>query len=84
MLSYEERCALESLTVAGDVVVNAAFNVGLESRDMDYMAALFTDLAALRLDNSQVIHRILHIRELSFNFGIYVIFQTEELCHTRH
>lgn len=69
MLSYEERSALESLAVGGDTVVDAAFNVAVKCQDIDYLAALFKDVAASRLDSSQVRiidHGVYHPRVIGF------------------
>lgn len=69
MLSYEERSALESLAVGGDTVVDAAFNVAVKSQDIDYLAALFKDVAASRLDSSQVrlvVHGVYHPQLIRF------------------
>lgn len=54
MLTEEDRDALESSAVAGDVVINAAFEVAVHSQDLDYLAALFTDIATVRRNNPQV------------------------------
>lgn len=40
--------------MAGDVVINAAFAVALHSQDLDYLSALFRDIASNRRDNPQV------------------------------
>lgn len=55
MLTEEDRDALESSAVGGDAVINAAFAVAVHSQDLDYLAALFTDIAAIRRGNPQVL-----------------------------
>lgn len=55
MLTEEEQEALESTAVAGDAVVDAAFAVAVHSKDLDYLAALFKDIAASRRDSPQVL-----------------------------
>lgn len=55
MLTEEDRDALESSAVAGDAVIDAAFAVAVHSHDLDYLAALFKDIAANRRDNPQVL-----------------------------
>lgn len=54
MLSGEDRDALESSAVAGDAVINAAFAVAVHSQDLDYLAALFTDIATVKRGDLQV------------------------------
>lgn len=54
MLNEEEKDALESAAIAGDTVINAAFSVAVRSQDLDYLAALFQDIAANRLDDPKV------------------------------
>ena len=52
--------------MAGDVVINAAFAVALHSQDLDYLSALFRDIAANRRDNPQVLQRRFRVFVLSF------------------
>lgn len=52
--------------MAGDVVINAAFAVALHSQDLDYLSALFRDIAANRRDNPQVLQRRFRVSVLSF------------------
>lgn len=54
MLTTEERDALESSAIAGDAVVHAAFKVAVHSQDLDYLSALFKDIASQCIDSSQV------------------------------
>ena len=42
--------------MAGDVVISAAFAVALHSQDLDYLSALFKDIATNRRDNPQVFY----------------------------
>lgn len=55
LLTNDDQNALESSALAGDVVINAAFAVALHSQDLDYLSALFKDIATNRRDNPQVL-----------------------------
>lgn len=54
LLTRDDQNALENSAMAGDVVINAAFAVALHSQDLDYLSALFRDIASNRRDNPQV------------------------------
>ncbi|CBJ31073.1 expressed unknown protein [Ectocarpus siliculosus] len=53
LLAEDDRTALENSAVAGDAVINAAFAVALRSQDVDYLSALFKDIASNRRGSPQ-------------------------------
>lgn len=55
MLTADERDALESAAVLEDPVVCAAFAVAVNSQDLNYLSALFRDIATQRLNEPEVI-----------------------------
>lgn len=59
LLTEEDRSALENSAVAGDAVINAAFAVALHSQDVDYLSALFQDIATNRRGSPQVLATLL-------------------------
>lgn len=54
LITKADQNALESSALAGDVVINAAFAVASHSQDLDYLSALFKDIASNRRDSPQV------------------------------
>lgn len=55
LLTKDDQHALENSAISGDVVMNAAFAVALHSQDLDYLSALFKDIASNRRDSPQVL-----------------------------
>lgn len=61
LLTEDDRTALENSAVAGDAVINAAFAVALRSQDVDYLSALFKDIASNRRGSPQVLLTLLQL-----------------------
>lgn len=55
LITRDDQNALESSAMGGDVVIYTAFTVVMRSQDLDYLLALFKDIASNRRDNPQVL-----------------------------
>lgn len=73
LLTKDDQNALESSAVAGDVVIKTAFAVALHSQDLDYLSALFKDIASNRRDSPQVPQHAIASIFLSFLSAMSII-----------
>ncbi|CAM9517767.1 unnamed protein product [Ectocarpus sp. 12 AP-2014] len=78
LLTEDDRTALENSAVAGDAVINAAFAVALRSQDVDYLSALFKDIASNRRGSPQQGMRLLEAKREMLDM-VEVLQQADEV-----
>ncbi|CAM9489764.1 unnamed protein product [Ectocarpus sp. 4 AP-2014] len=78
LLTEDDRTTLENSAVAGDAVINAAFAVALRSQDVDYLSALFKDIASNRRGSPQQGMRLLEAKREMLDM-VEVLQQADEV-----